>query len=225
MDAGLYIVGTPIGNLNDISARALACLAEADVVLAEDTRHTRKLMSRHDLHTPLQSCHKFNEAQRIVQVLERIERGAAVALVTDSGMPCISDPGARVADACRDAGLSVEVVPGPSAVTTALALSGFAADRFVFEGFLPVKSGGRGRRLAELAEEPRTIVLFESPHRLLKLLQQLAEVMATREVFVAREMTKRFEEHLRGPPGDVLEAFAGRTVKGECVVVIAPAGR
>lgn len=225
MKAGLYLVGTPIGNLEDISPRALDVLREVEVILAEDTRHTRKLLSRYEIHTPLQSSHAHNEARQADGLVRRIRNGAAVALVTDSGMPCISDPGARTVDACRAAGLPVWGVPGPSAVTLALALSGFPADRFLFEGFPPVKAGARARRIESWREEDRTVVLFESPHRLLRLLEALAEGLPDRNVFVGRELTKRFEEHQRGRPDAVLEAYRGRTVKGECVVLIAPSGR
>ncbi len=222
MQPGLYLVATPIGNLADLSSRALEILREATLILAEDTRHTRKLLSRYDIHTPLQSSHAHNEARQTDALVRRIRDGAAVALVTDSGMPCISDPGARTVAACRAAGLPVWGVPGPSAVTLGLALSGFPADRFVFEGFLPVKSGGRARRIETWREEERTVVFFESPHRLLRLLGELHEMLPDRLVFVGRELTKHYEEHLLGHPAELLAAFEGRAVKGECVVLIAP---
>ena len=223
MEPGLYVVGTPIGNLADLTLRAINVLGEADAVLAEDTRRTRKLMSRHDLHTPLVSCHRFSEASRVAAVIERIRGGEAMALVTDSGMPGVSDPGARVVDACLREGIAVRVVPGPSAVTAAVALCGFPTEGFVFEGFLPVKAGSRGRRLQALAGESRAVVLFESPHRLRKLLGELEACVPGRWLFLGRELTKHFEEVIRGTPGDVQAALGERTVKGEVVMVLGPA--
>lgn len=222
MDAGLYIVGTPIGNLRDITLRALDTLRDADLVLAEDTRQTRKLCARHEIDTRLVSCHKFNEAARSGWVIERVQGGDAVALVTDSGMPAVSDPGARMVAACREAGIAVTVVPGPSAVTSAIALAGCVDTGFVFEGFLPVKSGGRRKRMEALAGEHRPVVLYESPYRLVKLLTLLGELLPERRLFVGRELTKKFEECGEGTAADLLEAYAGRTVKGELVVVIHP---
>lgn len=219
---GLYVAGTPIGNLADVTARALEVLAAAEVILAEDTRRTRKLLDRHGIRTPLVSCHKFNEASRREAVCGRIAGGQVVALVSDSGMPGVSDPGARTVSACRAEGLPVYVVPGPSSVSAALAWSGFPADRFTFLGFLPVKAGARGRAVKEIDACRWTVVLFESPYRLVKLLAALGEVMPTRHVCVAREMTKRFEEAGWGAVNDVYHAWKDRTVKGECVVVLAP---
>ncbi|MFH0953415.1 MAG: 16S rRNA (cytidine(1402)-2'-O)-methyltransferase [Verrucomicrobiota bacterium] len=223
MNPGLYIVGTPIGNLGDITLRALETLKSADLVVAEDTRHTRKLLDRYEIRTPTMSCHKFNEASRVQLLLGRIREGQAVALVTDSGMPAVSDPGSRVVAACRAEGLPVTVMPGPSAVTAAVALCGFAGEGFFFDGFLPHKSGARKKRLARLASCDVPVVLFESPYRLVKLLGEIAEVLGPRRVFVGRELTKQFEEARAGTPADILAAFAGRTVKGELVVIVAPA--
>lgn len=225
MQPGLYIVGTPIGHLQDLTLRALETLREASLILAEDTRQTRKLLERHGLHTPMLSYHKFNEAARVEEVLARLREGAALALVTDSGMPAVSDPGARIVDACRQAGLPLYVVPGPSAVTAAVALCGFATGGFIFDGFLPHKPGPRRRRLQELGQGDLPLVLFESPYRLLKLLGEIEATLGARRVFVGRELTKHFEEHLAGTPAELAQAFSGRAVKGELVVVIAPAGR
>lgn len=222
MDAGLYLVGTPIGNLGDITLRALDTLREADLVLAEDTRQTRKLFARHAIESRLASCHKFNEASRADGVIERIRAGSAVALVTDSGMPAVSDPGARLVAACRAAGVPVTAVPGPSAVTTAIALAGCESAGFVFEGFLPVKPGARRRRLEALAAEDRPVALYESPYRFGRLLALLEELMPQRELFVARELTKKFEECRTGTAAELAAAYAGRTVKGELVVVVLP---
>ncbi len=220
MESGLYIVGTPIGNLQDITLRALDTLRGVSLILAEDTRQSRKLLERHGLSTPMLSYHKFNEASRVQEVVDRLRGGAAIALVTDAGMPGVSDPGARVVSACRAAGLKVYVVPGPSAVTSAVALAGFAAAGFVFGGFLPNKSGARRRRLAELGQGSLPVVLFESPYRLLKLADDVEAVLGARRMVVARELTKHFEEVIEGVPAEILAAFAKRTVKGELVVVI-----
>lgn len=222
MEPGLYVVGTPIGNLGDISLRALETLRAADLVLAEDTRHTRKLLSRYEISVPMASCHQHNEKGRSDSIVDRVRDGGVVALVTDSGMPGVSDPGAQVVNACIEAGLPTTVVPGPSAVSSAVALCGFPMAAFVFEGFLPVKSGGRGKRLDALIKEDRAVVLYESPYRLIKLLGQLHDRMPERVVFVGRELTKKFEECRRGLPAEVLAAYEGRTVKGELVLVLAP---
>lgn len=224
MDAGLYIVGTPIGNLGDISARGLETLREADLIIAEDTRHSRRLTDRYDISTRLMSCHKFNEAQRSEQIIERIQEGQAIAMVTDSGMPCISDPGSRVVLLCHDAGIPITSVPGPAAVTTAVALSGFGEKGFIFAGFLPHKSGGRKRDLLKWAEADLPVVLYESPYRLIKVLNEIEEHLgADRTVFVAREMTKKFEELTTGTPAEIRDSYEGRNVKGECVVIFQPA--
>ena len=225
MTPGLYIVGTPIGNLADITLRALETLKAADLIAAEDTRHTRILLDRYEIRAPLASCHKFNEAARTEFILEKIRGGAAVALVTDSGMPAVSDPGSRVVAACRKAGFPVAVVPGPSAVSAAVALCGFGGGGYVFDGFLPPKSGARRKRLERLAGQDVPVVLFESPYRLLRLMGEIEEVMGARGLFVGRELTKHFEEHLAGTPAEIRAAFGTRSVKGELVVVIAPAPR
>ena len=221
MDAGLYIVGTPIGNLGDMSARGIETLKAASLIIAEDTRTTRNLLTHFDIRTHCISCHKFNEAQRCDEIIARIRNGEAVAMVTDSGMPCISDPGARVVNACRTAGIPVTSAPGPTAVTTALALSGFGGHGFLFAGFLPRKSGARRRTLEQCAALPVPAVFYESPYRLLKLIEEIETVMgAGRHVFVARELTKKFEELISGTPEQIRQQFGERTVKGECVVII-----
>ncbi len=221
MNPGLYVVGTPIGNLGDITIRALDTLRQASVVLTEDTRHTGVLLAAHGIRTSMVSCHKFNEASRAHQVLSRIRAGEAVALVTDSGMPAISDPGARIVRACRDEGLPVAVVPGPSAVTAAIALGGFVGHGFVFEGFLERTEGARRRRLTELGAAGKAVVLYESPYRLLRLLDDVEATLGARRLLVARELTKKFEEVVEGTPAEVRAAFAARSVKGEIVVVLA----
>ncbi len=223
MNAGLYIVGTPIGNLGDITARGIETLQEAELILAEDTRHTRKLLTHFEIKTHCISCHKFNEVERCEEILDRIRNGEVIAMVTDSGMPCISDPGSRIVAACRAAGLMITSAPGPTAVTTALALSGFGAHGFLFAGFSPRKTGARRRLLEQCAELPVAAVFYESPYRLLKFLDEIDEVLgANRQIFVARELTKKFEELLNGTAVEIRKQFDGRTVKGECVVIIAP---
>ncbi len=222
LQAGLYVVGTPIGNLSDISARALDTLRQVEVILAEDTRHTRKLLTRYAIATPMMSCHKFNEAQRSQQIVQRISNGAALALVSDAGMPGVSDPGARVVAACRAAGAPIYAVPGPSAITTAISLCGFAEGGFVFLGFLPNKSAARRRILAEWLPQELPIAVYESPYRAIKLITELAELAPERQVFVGRELTKHFEQSLVGTPADILAAFEQRSTKGEWVIVIGP---
>jgi 16S rRNA (cytidine1402-2'-O)-methyltransferase len=220
----LYLVATPIGNLEDITLRALRVLRECDVVAAEDTRRTGQLLRHFDIAKPLLSYFQFNEAKRSEEIIARLQRGDKVALVTDAGSPGISDPGERVVGAAVAAGLRVEPVPGPSAVVAALTASGLPTDEFHFIGFLPHKSGQRRRRLESLRAVPGTLVLYESPFRVEKLLGELAEVFPDRTVVLARELTKKFEEFLRGKPAE-LQAVAGRrSLKGEFVVLVAPAG-
>ncbi len=223
MEAGLYIVGTPIGNLGDLSLRAVEILNTVDLIVAEDTRHTRRLTERYDISTHLQSCHKFNEMQRAEQIIERVHDGQSIAMVTDSGMPGISDPGSRVVTRCREAGIMITAVPGPAAVTTAVALSGYGEKGFIFAGFLPHKSGGRKRDLVKWKDADLPVVFYESPYRLIKLLGEIEEHLGPdRTVFVGRELTKKFEECTEGSPGHIRDRYENRTVKGECVVIIKP---
>ena len=218
---GLYIVGTPIGNLGDITLRALETLRNADVVMAEDTRHSLKLLNHFEIKKRLLSCHKFNEAARLDKLRSLIiDEGKSVALITDSGMPCVSDPGFRSVAACHECGISVYVVPGPSAVTSAAALSGLIRKGFFFEGFLSAKGAARRSRLDELRTIDVPLILFESPYRLLKLIADIATVMGERELYIGRELTKHFEESIRGTTSEVLAMLADRTIKGECVVVV-----
>jgi 16S rRNA (cytidine1402-2'-O)-methyltransferase len=223
MDAGLYIVGTPIGNLGDITARALETLHESNLILAEDTRHTRKLLTHFEIKTHCISCHKFNEAQRCEEITDRIRNGEVIAMVTDSGMPCISDPGSRIISACREADVMITSAPGPTAVTTAMALSGLGGHGFLFAGFPARKSGARRKLLEQCADVPVPVILYESPYRLLKLVDEIETVLGEeRKIFIAREITKKFEELISGTPADIRHQFGERTVKGECVLIIAP---
>ena len=218
----LVICGTPIGNLQDASPRLARALAEADVVACEDTREARKLLANLGVRARLVSYHEGNERQRAAQLAERVAAGERVALVSDAGMPVISDPGFLVVRACVERGLPVEVVPGPSAVLTALVVSGLPAHRFCFEGFLPSRPAARDRRLAELAAEPRTMVLFEAPHRLLATLDAMAAAFgAERRAAVCRELTKLHEEVLRGTLAELRALLAEREeIRGEVVVVV-----
>ena len=220
MSGRLFLVGTPIGNLGDMTERAKETLVGVDVVAAEDTRRTGRLLSRFGIKRPLVSLFEGNEARRTAELLAALREGKDVALVTDAGMPLISDPGQRLVRACINEGIDVRVVPGPSAVTAALAVSGLPSDRFVFEGFLPRKAGDRRERLRSLADEQRTIVVFESPLRLQMLLRDVLEEVGDRTVAVARELTKLHEEVVRGRASEVLARMAGAQPKGEVVVVI-----
>jgi len=218
----LYLVATPIGNLEDITLRALRTLKECDLIAAEDTRHTGQLLKHFEISKPLVSYFQFNEARRSEEIIERLRRGEKVALVTDAGSPGISDPGERVVKAAISAGLRVEPVPGPSALVAALTASGLPSGEFHFLGFLPHKPGQRRKQLEALAAVSGTLVLYESPFRMEKLLTEIAEVFPQRQVVVARELTKKFEEFLRGTAAELLEKIRGRTMKGEFVVLIRP---
>ena len=215
----LYIVATPIGNLEDITLRALRVLKEADLIAAEDTRRTRKLLTHYGIKTPLTSYHAHNQAVRGPELLEKLKQGLSVALVSDAGTPGFSDPGADLAAAAWEAGIRVEAVPGPAAGVAALSISGFKGD-VTFLGFLPRRAGKRREFLARLAPEERVLILYESPQRLAGTLAELAQVMGDRQVLVVRELTKVFEEHWRGPAAEVAQALAGREIKGECTLVL-----
>jgi len=217
----LYLVATPIGNLEDITLRALRTLKECDVVAAEDTRRTGQLLKHFDISKPLLSYFQFNEARRSEQIIERLRRGEKVALVTDAGSPGISDPGERVVKAATAAGLRVESVPGPSALVAALTASGLPTEEFHFIGFLPHKSGQRRRELERLKSIAGTLVFYESPYRVEKLVVELNDLFAGRQVVLARELTKKFEEYLRGTPAELLEVLKRRSLKGEFVVLVA----
>jgi len=218
--AKLYIVPTPIGNLEDITLRAIRILEEVDYILAEDTRTTSVLLKHLGIEKKMYSHHKFNEHATSAMVAEAIEGGRNVALVSDAGTPGISDPGFLLVRTCVEAGLEVETLPGPTAFVPALVQSGFPCDRFCFEGFLPQKKG-RNKRIAALADEERTMIFYESPFRVVKLLQQLSEVMGgEREASVSREITKKFEQTVRGTLAELIEHFTQNDPKGEFVVIV-----
>ena len=216
----LYVVPTPIGNLADITHRSLSVLIDVELILCEDTRVSRKLLNHYDIDTPTKSYHMHNEHRMVDGLVEQLQQGLSMALISDAGTPAISDPGFLLVRACLQAGLSVITLPGPTAFIPALIQSGFPSDRFVFEGFLPHKKG-RKSRLTQLAKENKTIVLYESPHRILKTLTQCAEVMGPdRPASISRELTKAFEETIRGTLEELETHFTVHPPKGEFVLVI-----
>jgi 16S rRNA (cytidine1402-2'-O)-methyltransferase len=223
LQAGIYLVATPIGNLADITLRALRTLAAADVIACEDTRVSRKLMARYGIRARLVSLHEHNEETASTRLVETVRAGGRVAVISDAGTPLVSDPGFRLVSQARAAGVAVHPVPGPSAVLAALTASGEATDAFFFGGFLPSRAKARRDRLSQLAAIPATLVLFESPHRLAASLGDVAEVLgAGRRVTVCRELTKLHEEVIGGPAGELAAGLAGRAARGEIVLVIAP---
>jgi 16S rRNA (cytidine1402-2'-O)-methyltransferase len=217
----LYVIGTPIGNLEDITLRALATLRSVDLIAAEDTRHSGNLLRHFEIQKPLVSYHEHNEAMRTAELAVRLAAGDNVALITDAGMPGLSDPGARLIRRCIEEELPFTIVPGVSAVTTALVGSGFAMEEFSYRGFLPVKSGKRARELSAAAERDETTVFFESPHRIHKTLAACTELMPNRPLCVARELTKKFEEFRRGTAAELLAHFQAHPAKGEITFLVA----
>lgn len=217
----LYVVPTPIGNLEDMTLRAIRVLKEVDLILAEDTRTSGKLLQYFDISTPMQSHHMHNEHKTVDALVKRMQAGETMALISDAGTPAISDPGFLLTRACIESGIEVDCLPGATAFVPALVNSGLPNDKFVFEGFLPVKKG-RQTRLKLLAEETRTMIFYESPHRLLKTLTNVVEFFGEqRQVSVSRELTKRYEETIRGSAGEVLEHYSAKPPKGEIVIVVA----
>ena len=218
----LYLVATPIGNLEDITLRALRILREASKIACEDTRHTRKLLAHYEIHATLVSYHDHNEMALAPKLAAEIAAGATIALVTDAGTPSISDPGHRLVVACLEMGLAVVPVPGPSAAIAAVTGSGLPADAFTFVGFLPSRSGERRKALGDLANEPRSLVFYEAPHRLIESLADAREMLGNRRAAVARELTKMYEEFLRGTLDELLAQLREKPPRGEITVVIAP---
>lgn len=222
----LYVVATPIGNLQDMSPRAIQVLGQVDLVLAEDTRHSRPLLSHFSINTPLQALHEHNEQQLAPQLCERILAGESMALISDAGTPLVSDPGYALLRQAHEMGVTVSPVPGASAMVAALSVAGLPSDRFVFEGFLPAKSSGRKQRLQALVAETRTLIFYESPHRIIASLQDMVEVMGgERMACMAREVSKRFETIKRASLGDLLEFVESdaNQQKGEFVLMLAGA--
>jgi 16S rRNA (cytidine1402-2'-O)-methyltransferase len=227
MDANagtLYIVGTPIGNLEDMTVRAVRILQTVDLIAAEDTRHTGKLLHHFQIKTPQISYHEHNRMIRVPELVAKLQQGLAIALVSDAGMPGISDPGYELVKACAEEGFTVVPIPGASAVIAALSASGLPSDRFIFEGFLPAKSQARRTHLESLQSESRTIVFYESPHRLRATLQDLADVLGgDRKITLARELTKLHEEFWRGTTAEAIELHTKREPQGEYTIVVAGA--
>jgi 16S rRNA (cytidine1402-2'-O)-methyltransferase len=216
----LYVIATPIGNLEDITLRALRVLKEVDLIAAEDTRHTKKLLSHYGVSTPLTSYYDQIETSKAPALIEQLQAGKTIALVSDAGTPGISDPGYRLVKGAAEAGIAVVPVPGPSTLTALLSVGGLPTDRFVFEGFIPAKKGQRQKALQLLKQEERTLVFFESPYRLLDLLIDLDEIFGDRQVVVGRELTKMFEEMLRGSVRELRTSLHGREIKGEVALLI-----
>lgn len=216
----LIVVPTPVGNLEDITLRALRILKEVDAILAEDTRTTGHLLRHFQIEKKLQAYHKFNEHKALMGIISRMQNGETLALVSDAGTPSISDPGFLLVRACVENGIEVECLPGPTALIPAIVNSGFPSDKFCFEGFLPQKKG-RQKRMMELASEERTIIMYESPYRLIKLLEEIVlHLGGDRLVHISRELSKMFEENLHGTVCELIEKLKDRTIKGEIVVVI-----
>jgi 16S rRNA (cytidine1402-2'-O)-methyltransferase len=220
MPGVLYIVATPIGNLEDMTLRAIRVLKEVDVIAAEDTRHTQSLLKQYDIRTSLTSYHEHNERIKARQLVARLERGENVALVSDAGSPAISDPGFHLVKEAVRANVRVVPVPGPSALPAVLSASGLPIDRFAFEGFLPAKKRERREKLRAVREEARTLVFFEAPHRLKESLNDIQDLLGAREMVLAREVTKVHEEFLRGPIPDVIAQLAKQEIRGEVTLVI-----
>jgi 16S rRNA (cytidine1402-2'-O)-methyltransferase len=217
----LFLVATPIGNLEDVSPRALRVLQESDLIACEDTRHTSKLLSRYGIKTPRRSYHEHNEEKRTEELIQMLSEGLQIALVSDSGTPLISDPGYAIVSACRREGFRVVPVPGPDAATTALVGSGLPTDSFLFAGFLPARSSQRKRKLENIASVQATLIFYEAPHRILHCLADMIAVLGPRRATVARELTKIHEEFLHGTLPDLLETlYAREKIQGECVIVV-----
>ena len=224
MPGVLYLVATPIGNLEDITYRAVRVLSEADLIACEDTRQTRKLLDHYGITKPTVSYHEHNEAERAEDLAARLRGGASIALVTDAGMPLVSDPGYRLVRAALDSGIAVTPIPGASAALTALAASGLPTDAFHFGGFLPHKPGQRLKALEAIADEPATVIFYEAPHRILETLEAVEKVFGGRPIVVARELTKLHEEFLRGTAAEIRATLAARdSVKGEITLLIGKA--
>jgi len=216
----LFVVATPIGNLEDMSYRAVRILSEADLIAAEDTRKTKTLLTRYNIYTPMTSYHKFNIKAKTEYLVEQIKNGKKIALVSDAGTPGISDPGYEIIREAVNQNITVEVIPGACAAIAALVGSGLPTDKFVFEGFLPKKPGKKKKALEALKLDPRTILIYESPYRVKKTLTDIFAIMGNRKVAICRELTKKFEEIIRGNVEEVMEKIKERNLKGEVVVVV-----
>lgn len=220
LEPGLYLVATPIGNLADITLRALSVLARADIICCEDTRHSAKLLHHYAIHAVTRPFHDHNEDAERPRILEDLKNGKRIAIISDAGTPLISDPGFKLVRECAATGIPVTCLPGPSSVVTALAASGLPCDAFYFSGFLPPKQAARRARICELKAVPGTLVFFEAPQRVAEALADLSDVLGAREAAVARELTKLHEEYVRGPLHELAASFASRDVKGEVVILV-----
>lgn len=220
MKGVLYVVSVPIGNLEDITIRALRVLKEVNLIAAEDTRHTRKLLNHYDIHTKTVSYFEHNEIQRSKMLIKRLEEGENIALVPDSGTPAISDPGYIIINECISAGIKIVPIPGPSAFLSAVVVSGFPIHNFIFEGFLPSKKSNRVKKLKALCNETRTLVFYESPYRLLKALADILEILGDRDIVIANDITKMFEEIFRGKVSQAIQKYTEVDPKGEFTIVI-----
>lgn len=220
MSGIMYLCATPIGNLEDITLRCIRVLGEVDIIAAEDTRHTMKLLNHYEIRKPLTSYHEHNKLEKGMEILEHLKSGKSIALVSDAGMPAISDPGEELVRLCIDNCIEIIPVPGPSASLTALIVSGISTRRFCFEGFLPSSKKERRERLQKLSTEIRTIILYEAPHRLMSTLSDIMEHFGNRRVSVSREISKKFEETARGDIREIIDVFKMRDIKGEFVLVI-----
>jgi 16S rRNA (cytidine1402-2'-O)-methyltransferase len=216
----LYVVGTPIGNLEDLSPRARRILGEVDLIAAEDTRTTRKLLSHFDIHKPVIAFFQHSTPKRKRELMDRLESGSSIAMVSEAGTPGISDPGASLVDDAFESGIPVFGIPGPSAVATAASICGFPVDRFIFEGFPPRKAGKRKKLIESWLSESRTILFYESPHRIISTMEICAEVLGDRRIVLARELTKVYEEVVRTTPREAVERFAKKPPKGEFTVIV-----
>ena len=216
----MYLVGTPIGNLEDITLRALRILKEADQIACEDTRHTQKLLAHYDIHKPLVSYHEHNEGKRAAELAAAMEQGAKIALVSDAGMPLVSDPGHKLVTLCLQNHIPVVPIPGPSALLAALSGSGMPTEEFLFAGFLPARSGDRRRALERLRIEERTIILYEAPHRIIECVADALEILGDRPACLAREVTKLHEEFVRGKLSEILAAIEERPPRGEITLIL-----
>ena len=224
MSGTLYVVATPIGNLEDMTYRAVRILQQVDLIAAEDTRHSRKLLNHYAIDTALISYHEHNEEARSEQLIEKLQAGKSIALISDAGTPCIADPGHRLVSQCRKSGVTAVAVPGPSALIAALSISGLPTDGFHFIGFLPAKTHGRCQVFQQIKDEKQTIACYEAPHRLLASLADMVDVCGgDRSIAIARELTKRHEELFSGTVVEALEYFSQNGVKGEIVLLLAPA--
>ncbi|MGI6120288.1 MAG: 16S rRNA (cytidine(1402)-2'-O)-methyltransferase [Desulfosporosinus sp.] len=218
----LYVCATPIGNLRDITLRVLDTLREVDLIAAEDTRRSRKLLSHYQINTPMTSYHEHNEKKKSLQLMEKLKQGQTIALISDAGLPGISDPGCEVIRLCQAENIPVDVLPGPNAALTALVLSGMPTEKFAFHGFLPAATGARKKILEQLANFTLTQIFYEAPHRLLATLQEISEYFGEREVTVVRELTKLHQQVHKGTASELIEAFELTAPRGECCIVIAP---